>query len=77
MTKVEAVEVLEKNYPNLMVYSIVEEPDKFIASMVSKKRERVVGGTKGVIKQTGKTIEINPLMYDGLIEKLTSKSAKI
>ena len=77
MNKTEAISVLKKNYPDLRVYSIVEDPDMFIAQMVAKNGESIIGGTKGVLKGSGKTIEVSPLRHKGLIERLMAKSSLV
>lgn len=77
MKKIEAITALEESYSDLRVYSIVEDPDMFIAQMMRKDGESVLGGTKGVYKKTRKTIEINPLKRKGLVRRLMDKSAII
>lgn len=75
MTKLEAIKILEENYSDLKVDSIVEDPDMFIAQMTGKNGELIIGGTKGIFKDSGKTIEISPLRHKGLVERLMGKSA--
>ena len=70
MSKEEAVKILEKVYSDLKVSSIIEYEDKYIANMVKKNGESIIGGTKGIVKDTGKVMEINPLRHKGLVKLL-------
>jgi len=75
MHKLEAVDILEKAYPDLKVYSIIEEPDMFIAQMTRKNGDSILGGTKGVYIDSGEVTEVSPLKNKGLLTKLMRKSA--
>ena len=75
MNKKDAISILENNYKDLKVFSIVEDPDIFIAQMVRKNGQSILGGTKGVYKDSGKVIEVSPLRHKGLVNRLMDKKA--
>lgn len=70
MNKKEAIKLLEEAYPDLKANAVVEDPDLFIVQMERKDGTQIVGGVKGIYKEDGRIVAINPLRIKGLVKRL-------
>jgi hypothetical protein len=65
-----AIKLLKEKYPKLVVDSIIDDGDRFIAQLVRRDGEEIFGGVKAVYKESKQVTDINPLRIKGLINRL-------
>lgn len=68
-----AIKLLKEKYPKLVVDSIIDDGDKFIAQLIRRDGEEILGGVKAVYKDSKQVTDINPLRIKGLISRLGGK----
>lgn len=71
-----AIKLLKEKYPKLVVDSIIDDGDRFVAQLIRRDGEPILGGIKAVYKSTRQVTDINPLRIKGLINRLTGGKQK-